>query len=156
MKTMSWNCRGLGSPSTIPQLKESLRLLQPELIFLCETKRKKSFVSDICKQLGWGNRWHAVDLVGRSGGLLLGWGTAVTVHQVLSTSYSIEIELEMTETKGRIWAVFVYASVKEKVRQEQWRDLLMRSRNWGDRWVLGGDFNDIKSPVEKKRGKDQI
>lgn len=44
-----------------------------ELMFVCETKRKRGFVSTVCKKLGWGDKWYVIDLVGRSGGLLMGW-----------------------------------------------------------------------------------
>lgn len=72
MRVMSWNCRGLGNPSTIPQLKESLRLFKLKVIFLCETKRRKDFVSNICRMVGWGDRWKAIDSVSRSGELWIG------------------------------------------------------------------------------------
>lgn len=118
MKFMSWNCRGLGSPSTIPQLKESLRLFKPELRFICETKRKTGFVRTVCKQLGWEDRWVAVDPIGRSGGLLFSWGQEVTIYQILTTSFSIEVEFEAPGSEGVLWAIFVYASNKEGVRTE--------------------------------------
>lgn len=79
MRILSGNCRGLGSPSKVPQLKESIRLFKPELIFLCETKRKRGFVGTVCENLGWGDRWEAVNPIGKSGGLLLGWGNDVIV-----------------------------------------------------------------------------
>lgn len=43
-----------------------------------------------------------VNPVGRSGGLLLGWGKEVTIYQVQCTSFSIEVEFETVETKGRL------------------------------------------------------
>lgn len=82
MKVLAWNCRRLGGPSTVPQLKESIRLFKPELTFLSETKRKRGFVSTVCKQVGWGDRWHVVNPIGRSGGLLVGWTEGVTVQQI--------------------------------------------------------------------------
>lgn len=72
MKIMSWNCRGLGGLSTVPQLKKSLRLFKPELVFVCETKRKNRFVSTVCRKLGWGDRWFLVDPESRSGYYWLG------------------------------------------------------------------------------------
>lgn len=69
MKIISWNWRGLESPSTVPQFKESLRLLKPALAFVCETKRKRGFVGSVCKKIGLGYRWLIVEPRGMSGGL---------------------------------------------------------------------------------------
>lgn len=88
--------------------------------------------------MGWGDRWQAIDPTGKSGGLLIGWGIGVTVCQILSTAYIVEVEFEVAEAKGKMWAIFVYASVKDKVRTEQWHELYIKSRPWGYRWILGG------------------
>lgn len=53
---MAWNCKGLGGLSTISQLKESYRFFKSQLLFICETKRKKGFVGIVIKKLGLGNR----------------------------------------------------------------------------------------------------
>jgi len=37
MKIISWNCRGLGSPHTIPSLKYLVRVYKPDILSLCET-----------------------------------------------------------------------------------------------------------------------
>lgn len=138
MRVMSWNCRGLGSPSTVPQLKESLRLFRPELIFLCETKRKHGFVGTVCKKIGWDDRWYAVEPRGRSGGLLLEWNSEVIIYQIISSSFCIEVEFETPHSKGKVWGVFVYASHVESVRAEQWQELWDKKGRWGNRWFLGG------------------
>lgn len=41
IKIVSWNYRGFGGPSTISQLKETLRRQEPDLSFTCEIKQKK-------------------------------------------------------------------------------------------------------------------
>lgn len=102
MRIVAWNCRGLGGPSTVSQLNESLRLFSPELIFVSETKRKQGFVGTVCKKLGWGDRWMVVNPVGRSGGLLLGWADGVTIHQVRTSSFCMEVEFETRETNGKM------------------------------------------------------
>lgn len=155
MKILSWNCRGLGSSSTISQLKESLRLLKPELTFICETKRRREFVSKVCSQLGWEDRWFSVDPMGKSGGLLVGWGNGVTIYQIQHTSFSFEIEFEAAGSNGKMWAGFLYASIKDKERHDHWQHLLLGSRNWGDRWFLGGDFNEIREPEDKIGGRQR-
>jgi len=37
MSLVAWNCRGVGSPSTIPDLKYLVRHFNPDLLFLSET-----------------------------------------------------------------------------------------------------------------------
>lgn len=71
MILLAWNCRGLGGVSTISQLKESQRLYLPNMIFVYETKQKKSFVKTVCKRLKCWENWEVVDPVGRKEGLLL-------------------------------------------------------------------------------------
>lgn len=56
----------------------------------------------------------------------MGWGNDVTVYQILGNSYSVEVEFETSETKEKVWAIFIYASIKEKLRSEQWRELLQK------------------------------
>jgi exonuclease III len=42
MKILSWNCRGLGKPSAVRDLRQLIKTHQPDLIFLSETKLQKS------------------------------------------------------------------------------------------------------------------
>lgn len=51
MRMFSWNCKSLGGPSTIDQLKEELRIHISDLIFLYETKKKAAFVNAVFKKL---------------------------------------------------------------------------------------------------------
>lgn len=162
MRILAWNCRGLGSPSTVPQLKESLRLYKLEIVFLCETKRKSAYVSTVYKELEWANRWKEVDPLGKSGGLLVGWGRDVTIHTIQLSDFCVEVEtiqlsdlvtFEGLETNGRMWAIFVYASIKGGIKSEQWQKLISRKQRWGENWILGRHFNAIRDPGEKKKGE---
>lgn len=65
----------------------------------------------------------------------MGCDSGVVIHQIYSTEYSIEVEFESTDTNGKLWAIFVYASTREKVREDQWHALWDRSRRWRDRWT---------------------
>lgn len=49
-----------------------------------------------------------------------------------------------------MWAIFVYPSNNDRVRSEQWQELLTKKDSLGHNWVLGVDFNDIRHPKEKK------
>lgn len=96
----SWNCRGLGGPSTIPQIKEICRLHHPDFVFLCETKKKKKFISTVCRQLKCGDNWANVDAVGKSGGLLVFWASNICVVNVIKNQFCVEIEYECKDTKA--------------------------------------------------------
>lgn len=83
MKALAWNCRGLGGPSTIWQLKEAIRLHLPDIIFLSETKQKKGFVNTVCKRWKYKDRWVVVDPTKRSGGMVICWGEKVKLCQLI-------------------------------------------------------------------------
>ncbi|GER34017.1 RNA-directed DNA polymerase-like protein [Striga asiatica] len=51
-----------------------------------------------------------------------------------------------------LWAVFIYASPNNYIRQSQWDLLLQNSNQWGKYWFLAGDFNDILSNADKNGG----
>lgn len=55
MRVLVWNCRGVGSPLTIPQLKELSKLHSPGVVFLAETKNKKVVLDKVSRQLGFEN-----------------------------------------------------------------------------------------------------
>lgn len=150
MRILSWNCRGLGQPSTISDLKESLRRHLPDLVFLCETTKKNAFVRTVCKNLKFQSRWVAVEPEGQSGGLLLCWSKDTIVYHIVTSSFGIEVEFETQESKGKCWGVFLYISSSNDIAASQWEYLLDQKRKWGENWFLVGDINDIKESDEQK------
>lgn len=118
MKLMAWNCRGLGTLSTIPQLKESQRLHLSDITFISETKQKRGFVNTVCKRLNCGNRWEVVDPVGKSRGLLVCWREGVNICQRLKSDFCFEMEVEGERFKERCWVIFVYISTDVKKRTQ--------------------------------------
>ena len=53
MKTVCWNCRGLGIDSTVRRLKEINRLYLPDIICLSETKKEDDYIRDVGAQLNF-------------------------------------------------------------------------------------------------------
>ena len=53
MKTLSWNCRGIGNDLTVRRLKEMCQKHRPRLLFLSETKNRKLLLQDIQSDLGF-------------------------------------------------------------------------------------------------------
>ncbi|KAK8335251.1 hypothetical protein V6Z12_A09G041400, partial [Gossypium hirsutum] len=78
MKTLCCNCRGIGNPVTVHELKQLLVANNPDIVFLCETKFKFnnfSHIHTLCRMEGC----LAVDSKGKSGGLALMWRASVNV-----------------------------------------------------------------------------
>ncbi|XP_041011334.1 uncharacterized protein LOC121255116 [Juglans microcarpa x Juglans regia] len=67
MKTLSWNCRGLGNPRTVQDLVRMIRIKKPSLVFLMETKLKEGRSEVLRKKLGYEGCFN-VNARGRSGG----------------------------------------------------------------------------------------
>lgn len=92
MRILSWNCRGLGGSSIVAQLKESLRLNLPDVMFLCETKQNKLFMEKVVSKLQYMERWELVEPEGRKGGMMVAWSQNVTVLQVRRNEFCIEVK----------------------------------------------------------------
>jgi exonuclease III len=72
MKILSWNCRGLSTPSAIPNLRNVAQCHQPDILFLSETLSKAPTMERIRVNLKF-NSCLSVDVEGRSGGLSVMW-----------------------------------------------------------------------------------
>lgn len=90
MRLLSWNCRGLGGPSTVSQLKESVRLNLLDMIFLCETKQYKGFIGTVCKRLKFGNKWEVRKPLGRKGDMMVAWISKVEVKNLELRIFSLK------------------------------------------------------------------
>ncbi|GMJ10828.1 hypothetical protein HRI_004752000 [Hibiscus trionum] len=78
MKLLSWNVRGLGKPRTVGRLRQKLRDENTLLIFLIETKVTESKMAGIRRRCGYPNGID-VGVIGRSGGLSMGWKDSCVV-----------------------------------------------------------------------------
>lgn len=90
MSIILWNCRGLGDPSTIPQL-ESIRLNLPALVFVCETKQESNFITTVCMNLKFAKRWDVVELLGKKGGMLVAWSEEVQIKQIKKNDFCYKL-----------------------------------------------------------------
>lgn len=64
-----WNYRGLGVPLTVLVLRDMIRLLNPKLVFLSETRCSFDYLDSL--NVRWTRYGFAVNRVGQSGGLAL-------------------------------------------------------------------------------------
>ena len=154
MKVAVWNCRGAGGPLTIPQLKEVIHLHSPSVVFLCETKNKERYMKQVQNRIKFEHSF-VVNPKGRAGGLALFWNEGVQLLDIHSSDWYIAARVEDKDTSDYWWLVGLYASTDERVRVQQWEIIGEKKREWGEKWVVVGDFNDICSNGEKWGGRER-
>ncbi|XP_071920784.1 uncharacterized protein [Coffea arabica] len=154
MKVGVWNCRGAGSSLTVPQLKEVIHLHSPGVLFLSETKNQKKFMKNVKKRLNFDDS-AVVDSVGKAGGLALFWKHWIKMIEVEVSSFYITARMMDMEARCEWAFIGVYASTDDKQRRSQWRELEGKMNQWGERWIIAGDFNDILTNWEKWGGRQR-
>ena len=85
MNIICWNCRGLGNPWTVRQLKRWVTSLAPDILFLSETKINNVTAENLKGKIGFSNAF-GISSVGTAGGLCIMWNSE-TISFTLS-SYS--------------------------------------------------------------------
>jgi len=73
MKLISWNVRGLNSPSKQRMLKDLIQLEKPSVLFLQEKKGNSATLEKVLNKVWLGNCSVSVDTFGASGGLAIIW-----------------------------------------------------------------------------------
>jgi exonuclease III len=73
MKLLSFNCRGLASPSKHLALQPLLEIAQPDVFLLQETLRGKEVIVRLLEKTQKGWSFFGSNATGRSGGLAMGW-----------------------------------------------------------------------------------
>ncbi|XP_072056235.1 uncharacterized protein [Arachis hypogaea] len=138
MRILTWNCRGLGRPLTIHNLKGISQSHSPELVFICETKNQTRNVEAKLRSCGF-NKWHIVNPNAIAGGLAMAWKDGCDIKVTSSSSF------------------YIQAIVKDAANDVEWSiigvHLSCSEQNQGGIAILG-DFNSITTPEEKDGGGD--
>ncbi|XP_071918831.1 uncharacterized protein [Coffea arabica] len=142
MKIGVWNCRGTGSSLIVPQFKEVLHIHSLEVLFLCETKNQKEFMEKVKQKLKF-DKSAIVDSAGRAGGLTLFWKHWIKVIEVELAGFYITARMMDMKARCEWTFVGIYASTDDRRRRSQWRELESKMNQWGEKWIIAGDFNDI-------------
>ena len=149
MSVLSWNCQGAGSSETVQRLGEMRRVYFPDLLFLMETKQKKSYVEHLKTSLGY-DECVTVDPIGLSGGLAVMWKSSYVV-EVLSCDNRI-IDLKITLGSMKFFLTCVYGNLVTGRRNLVWDKLISIGIQCDAAWCLIGDFNELMHNGEKLGG----
>ncbi|CAM8883204.1 unnamed protein product [Rhodiola kirilowii] len=144
MKTLCWNCRGLGGSRTVRSLMEAIREHKPQIVCLIETKRDGRGKDRLKLKLGF-PYCFAVSSRGRSGGLAVLWGVDVDLTVRNFSDYHIDTEVR-AQTVSQL--TLFYGDPPLSRRRLSW-ELLRRLKQPGVRpWIVLGDFNEVLSDEE--------
>lgn len=134
-----WNCRGLGVPLTVLALRDMIRLLNPELVFLSETRSNSDYVDTLkmrCNHYG-----IAVNSVGQSGGLALLWTKDVEVGLLSYSQNHIDVEVR---SPGDSMKWYFTGFSEQNLRYRSWELLRLLETRSSPPWLVGG-VTSIKS-----------
>ncbi|XP_058774618.1 uncharacterized protein LOC131648901 [Vicia villosa] len=155
MKAINWNCRGLWSPRAVRGLARLLKLENPQLVFLMETRLKKDELIKLKQRFKF-KCDLTVDCSGtgrnRAGGLCLWWNEDLDID---ITSYSpnhIAGNCKQDD-EDETWSfASIYGYPDEARKKEMW-GLIQELREEGcNKMIFFGDLNDIVAEADKVGG----
>ncbi|XP_074347205.1 uncharacterized protein LOC141686039 [Apium graveolens] len=151
MSTISWNCRGLGTPWAVQFLKEIVLQKKPSFIFLCEILCKKDKVESIGNLLGF-EGMVTVESQGHSGGVAFLWRNKEEAS--LRSLSKNHIDLDITiQGWQRFRLTGLYGEPDRAKRKKTWQLIRNLSTTSSLPWVLIGDMNNVLSQTDKKGGR---
>ncbi|KAL5721725.1 hypothetical protein ACHQM5_005333 [Ranunculus cassubicifolius] len=106
---MCWNCRGMGFPSAIQQLKGLAREINPDIICLVETLVKEEKIKKLQKSLGFCNG-VIVNPIGRSGGIAVLYKDGITMEPLHASNHII--------SGSQVLEQLLLETVKERFKED--------------------------------------
>lgn len=102
----------------IPQLKKFIKLHFPDIVILSETKNKKVVLERVRKRIQFDHILiQVVEAVGTAGGMATFWRTTSNIHDVITTTFTIEVKIRDPHENTKWWYIRVYASTVANIRQ---------------------------------------
>jgi exonuclease III len=152
MIVAGWNGRGLGNDPAVRGLLNFKRKVNPDVLFLAETKLREREI----EKFRWLLEMPHMCLKnpeGRSRGVAMLWKRSVQVS--LRSFGRRHIDVDIRREDGTMWRMTgVYGESHGDRKPETWRLLrtLKQQHQDGRPWLCLGDFNEILSNSEKAGG----
>jgi len=158
MKLISWNVRGLNSPSKHRMLKNLIQQEKPTLVFLQETKSNSVVIERILNKVWFRSCSVSVDASGASGGLAILWNPQILNLQDFHASHFLiqaTFHLIGTNIHGHLSNVYFPQNIQQKLYLLDTLTTLNSKRQF-PLWIGGGDFNIITASEEKTGGRSKL
>ena len=154
IKILSWNVRGANDSEKRKIIKSIIKSNKVDVVCLQETKIKDMSMG-IVRSLGVGRHidWRAINSKGAAGGVLVFWDNRVVdLLEVEEGIFSVSCLFKNCMDGMRWVFTGVYGPVCRRDREVFWEELGSIKGLWSDPWCVGGDFNMIRYPEERRRG----
>jgi exonuclease III len=158
MKIISWNIRGLNGRSKQKMLRDMIIEEAPDIVMLQETKCTTEDINRLLPYLWKQGEVVSIDAMGTAGGLALLWNTNSTLMDTFyTTRWSITAAYRLigSDKPGHLTTVYGPATPRDKQTFLESLNYLS-SLNQHHNWIVGGDFNIIRSLEEKKGGSRRL
>jgi exonuclease III len=150
MRISCQNCRGLGNGPAVRGLLDLQKQVDPDILFLAETKMDDKRMVWFKSLLGFPNM-VVRNCEGKSGGLALFWKKQINAELHSFSRYHIDIII--TEHDGFKWRFTgIYGEPATDKREKTWKLLRILNQQLKLPWLCAGDFNEIMYGHEKKGG----
>jgi exonuclease III len=158
MTILTWNIKGLNGRFKQRILRNCIKMEDPDIFLIQETKCAGKTVDDIIK-ICWRNcESYQTDSKGALGGLTILWNPAtVILDQGFSTPCTITTHYRAIGSNKEGMITNAYG-----LQNNQDKDLFLQSLAYlgslaeGKWWIIGGDFNMILKLEEKRGGKKRL
>ena len=154
MKFATWNIRGLGSKRKQRILSNRMKQEALDMIFIQETKCSIQKIKEIHSK--WLNKYEFLEVKADkiAGGILTLWNPQkIGIIDAEASRNYLSVVIQPVGDRGTylVTNVYVHQRMDDKLK---FLDSLveLRDRHAGVPWIMGGDFNMIKSLSERKRG----
>ncbi len=154
MKITSWNIRGLGSKRKQRFLSSRMRQAMPDIIFIQETKCSIQKVRQIHSK--WFSRFEFLEVKeeNTTGGILTLWDTLkIGIIDAEASRNYLSVVIRPVGERDTYLVTNVYGPQRIEDKLKFLDSLVdLRDRHTGIPWIMGGDFNMIRSLSKKKGG----
>ncbi|KAI9083412.1 hypothetical protein K1719_034626 [Acacia pycnantha] len=150
MNLTVWNCRGAASKGFAAVLRDMRKRYKLDVVVILEPRINGTTANRVIKS--WGFQYSVRrEAEGFSGGIWILWNQEDLLVDVIEMQDQF-IHCRLGVGSKEMLFTAVYASPNEQRRHRAWDRLLHLSLEITEPWLLVGDYNDIKSPLEQKGG----
>jgi exonuclease III len=158
MKIISLKIRGLNGHSKKKMLRELILVETRDVVLLQETTCTSEDMDRLLPYCWRQGRAVSIDAIGTTGGVAIIWNTNdVLMEKFYTTRWSITTEYRLISSNKPGHLTNVYGPASPRDKHAFLRSLRhLSSLTKHDRWILGEDFNIIRSLEEKKGGSRRL